>query len=56
MCFLPDDTWVRKRPPLTPRCSKKMTQLATTLREQQAQAEKLDVAIAANLKELGYGG
>jgi type I restriction enzyme M protein len=26
------------------------------LREQQAEAAKLDAAIAANLKELGYGG
>jgi type I restriction enzyme M protein len=34
----------------------KMTRLATTLREQQAEAAKLDAAIAANLKELGYGG
>ncbi|MCG3185859.1 MAG: hypothetical protein IOMNBAOH_00382 [Rhodocyclaceae bacterium] len=29
---------------------------AVTLREQQAEAAKLDAAIAANLKELGYGG
>jgi len=34
---------------------KEMKRLATTLREQQAEAAKLDVAIAANLKELGYG-
>ena len=34
----------------------KMKQLAATLREQQAEAAKLDAAIAANLKELGYGG
>ena len=34
----------------------KMTRLATTLREQQAEAARLDAAIAANLKELGYGG
>jgi hypothetical protein len=27
-----------------------------TLREQQADATKLDAAIAANLNELGYGG
>jgi hypothetical protein len=26
------------------------------LRERQAEAAKLDAAIAANLKELGYGG
>ena len=26
------------------------------LREQQAEATKIDAAIAANLKELGYGG
>jgi type I restriction enzyme M protein len=31
-----------------------MKRLATTLREQQAEAAKLDAAIAANLKELGY--
>lgn len=30
--------------------------LTSTLREQQAEAAKLDAAIAANLKELGYGG
>jgi len=34
----------------------KMRRLATTLREQQAEAAKLDAAIAANLKGLGYGG
>ena len=34
----------------------KMRRLTTTLREQQAEAVKLDAAIAANLKELGYGG
>ena len=34
----------------------KMKRLATTLRGQQAEAVKLDIAIAANLKELGYGG
>ena len=34
----------------------KMRRLAATLREQQAEAAKLDAAIAANLKELGYGG
>jgi hypothetical protein len=28
---------------------------ATEAREQQAEARKLDAAIAANLKELGYG-
>ncbi len=33
----------------------KMKRLAKTLREQQAEAGKLDAAIAANLKELGYG-
>jgi type I restriction enzyme M protein len=33
----------------------KMTRLATTLKQQQAEAAKLDAAIAANLKELGYG-
>jgi len=34
----------------------KMQRLSATLREQQAEAAKLDAAIAANLKELGYGG
>jgi type I restriction enzyme M protein len=34
----------------------KMRRLATTLREQQTEATKLDAAIAATLKELGYGG
>jgi type I restriction enzyme M protein len=33
----------------------KMKRLVTTLRRQQAEAAKLDAAIAANLKELGYG-
>jgi type I restriction enzyme M protein len=33
----------------------KMRRLAAALREQQAEAAKLDAAIAANLKELGYG-
>src|SRR5665647_1098967 len=34
----------------------KMKRLSATLREQQGEAAKLDTAIAANLKELGYGG
>jgi type I restriction enzyme M protein len=34
----------------------KMKRLVAELREQQAEAAKLDTAIAANLKELGYGG
>ena len=34
----------------------KMRHLVVTLREQQSQAAELDAAIAANLKELGYGG
>ncbi|HUY03365.1 MAG TPA: N-6 DNA methylase, partial [Rhodocyclaceae bacterium] len=34
----------------------KMSRLAATLRAQQAEAAKLDAAIDANLKELGYGG
>ncbi len=34
----------------------KMARLVAQLREQQAEAAKLDAAIAANLKELGYGG
>jgi type I restriction enzyme M protein len=33
----------------------KMKRLVATLHEQQAEAAKLDAAIAANLKELGYG-
>jgi type I restriction enzyme M protein len=33
-----------------------MKRLTAPLREQQAEAAKLNVAIAANLKELGYGG
>ena len=33
----------------------KMRRLTTTLREQQAEAAKLDAVIAANLSELGYG-
>jgi type I restriction enzyme M protein len=34
----------------------KMTRLVADLRAQQAHAAKLDAAIAANLRELGYGG
>jgi type I restriction enzyme M protein len=34
----------------------KMKRLVAQLHEQQAQAAKLDAAIAANLRELGYGG
>jgi type I restriction enzyme M protein len=34
----------------------KMKRLTATLRQQQGEAAKLDAAIAANLKELGYGG
>jgi type I restriction enzyme M protein len=34
----------------------KMKRLAATLYQHQAEAAKLDAAIAANLKELGYGG
>ena len=36
--------------------AEKMKRLTATLRDQQAEAAKLDAAIAANLKELGYGG
>ena len=36
--------------------AEKMQRLAAQLREQQAEAAKLDAAIAANLRELGYGG
>ena len=38
------------------RFEKKMKRLAATLREQQTEAAKLDAAIDANLKELGYSG
>ena len=34
----------------------RMRRLVATLREQQTEAAKLDAAIAANLRELGYGG
>src|SRR3989454_1019550 len=34
----------------------KMRRLTATLRQQMAEAAKLDAAIQANLKELGYGG
>jgi type I restriction enzyme M protein len=34
----------------------KMKRLAATVRQQTVEAAKLDVAITANLKELGYGG
>lgn len=34
----------------------KMHRLMATLRQQQAEAMKLDAAITANLRELGYGG
>ena len=33
-----------------------MKWLTATLREQPAEAAKLDAAIAASLRELGYGG
>jgi type I restriction enzyme M protein len=33
----------------------KMKRLTTTLRQQQAEATKLDAVISANMKELGYG-
>jgi type I restriction enzyme M protein len=33
----------------------KMKRLTATLREQQKESARLDEAIAANLKELGYG-
>jgi type I restriction-modification system DNA methylase subunit len=36
--------------------AEKMKRLVATLREQQAEAAKLDAAIVANLKELGFGG
>jgi type I restriction enzyme M protein len=34
----------------------KMHRLVATFQQQQARAAKLDAAIAANLRELGYGG
>ena len=33
-----------------------MKRLTATLREQQAEAAKIDAAIFANMKEFGYGG
>lgn len=36
--------------------AEKMTRLVAELQEQQAEAARLDAAIAANLKELGFGG
>jgi len=33
-----------------------MKRLTTRLRQQTEEAARLDAAIAANLKELGYGG
>jgi type I restriction enzyme M protein len=33
-----------------------MKRLVATLRQQQAEAAKLDAAIAENLRGLGYGG
>ena len=33
-----------------------MRRLSATRREQQAEASKVDAPIAADLKELGYGG
>ena len=36
--------------------AEKLQRLTARLREQQAEGAKLDAAIAANLKELGYGG
>jgi type I restriction enzyme M protein len=38
------------------RFEEKMKRLAAKLRQQQTKAAKLDAAIAANLKELGYAG
>jgi type I restriction enzyme M protein len=35
---------------------RKMRRLTAQLREQMAEARKLDAAIQANLKKLGYGG
>ena len=45
------------RPPRTTasRSRRRCSGSSATLREQQAEAAKLDAAIAANLKELGYG-
>jgi type I restriction enzyme M protein len=34
----------------------KMKRLTATLQEQQAEAAKVDAAIAASLKGIGYGG
>ena len=49
----------RRRPPVDDDgepFEEKMQRLTATLREQQTKTAKLDAAIAANLKELGYGG
>lgn len=35
---------------------RKIERLVASLHDQQAEAAKLDAAIATNLKELGYGG
>lgn len=43
-------------PPNGEPCEQKMKRLTATLREQMAEGHKLDAAIKANLKELGYGG
>ena len=41
-----------KTPAVCNRCTNRLT---ATLREQQAEAAKVAVAIHANLKDLGYG-
>ena len=41
--------------PRSPTYWPQMARLAATLRKQQAEATRLDAAIATNLKELGYG-
>jgi hypothetical protein len=33
-----------------------MNRLATTLRDEQGDAAKIEAAIVANLREVGYGG
>jgi type I restriction enzyme M protein len=53
---IPTTTGPRKNETIDDQLGQKMKRLAATLREQQAEAAKLDAAIAAKLKDRGYGG
>jgi type I restriction-modification system DNA methylase subunit len=55
VCRLTSASTPLRRPRLSEPFDEKMGRLVAQLREQQAEAAKLDAAIAANLKELGYG-